>query len=280
VQLDSIESYTPQVKYLLLFSFFISTVFAESLSEKRHRLNQFNNKASSSYFDKLPPSEQNIILKAKEKMNKDLGLQLLFNGNNDAQEIILLVQGHPVTPREETLGEWNRALLEIYKKNYQTYFFSINKDWKIKTNAKFLKEGLDNLLRTQPKKIIKIFGYSAGGTVSLSAKNSFFRNNRNIELHTIAAPLFGFGAPSILRWISFNLSIDMGLGITPKDYTTKIENCFHHITTNCELDVNACSYSDILSQISEDMPCGINNTLSYPSDTHQSIINKVINDNL
>lgn len=152
----------------------------------------------------------------------------------------------------------------------------------LEKNRELFLASITLLLNKYPDQKITIFGYSAGGAISLMALDSLSDSlaMKRIFLHTVASPFFGFEAPTQAYVASPFVGrgrIEIGIGAYSFMKTKSFPNCHHWVTTNCSLDKNSCPGEKINPQTGPlngtvEMPCGNSEVTKIDDETHTSVI--------
>lgn len=205
------------------------------------------------------------------------GLHLLHQG--DSHPVLLV---HGINP-EADLPEWVKPLDRLIESNKTVYLHRWSKYASMKTNQKQLSESFLNILNEHKDEDLTVIGFSAGGVIALMAKHTLKDNPQDskITLHTGASPIFGYGAPKTMGYLTApfvgNTTIALGVGMPEKIIQDGINQCFHWVTTDCKRDKHACPFKEgRYSQISDSMPCGAEKTISLPEANHTSILQSIV----
>lgn len=205
------------------------------------------------------------------------GLHLLHLGTGNP---LLLIHG--INPATD-LPEWVNPLDKLLKENRTIYFYRWSKHQTMKKNLTLLTESFLDILSEHETEHLTVVGFSAGGVIALMAKHSLKNNpsDKRITLHTGASPVFGYGAPKTVSYITAPIvgstTISLGVGMPKRVIQDGVNGCFHWVTTDCEKDKHACPFKEgRYSQISDSMPCGSHNTIQLPDADHTSILDTII----
>ncbi len=202
---------------------------------------------------------------------------------------ILFVQGLDFRPLP---FEWVMAFDGIFKTRTSTYFFKWSQRRPFRENVDLLRESVLELLAKPETSELKIVAYSAGGVlavVSVSDIAELMVLSR-LSLVTVASPFYGYGMPAItVLGTPFvgGTTIQLGRGIQhlkPKIQTlAKLKYCVNWVTTNCDLDKNACLLDNKLypqlgmADIDTVLPCGEGNVMAADSnETHYSALVTIV----
>jgi hypothetical protein len=196
---------------------------------------------------------------------------------------LLIIHGIDFAPHPE---EWIAPFESLIASGKHAYLHKWTFKKGLEENRDLFLRSIEKLHAKYPKEKIVIFGYSAGGAISLLAldKLSGTPLMDHIYLHTIASPFFGFEAPShayVAAPFVGKGKIEIGIGAIKLMKNKSFKNCQHWVTTNCALDKNSCSgkktnpQTGSLSGTSE-MPCGNSEVSSFDDETHTSVIQRVL----
>lgn len=202
------------------------------------------------------------------------------------KEVIVLIHGIEIKHIEQ---EWRAALSFIRQQNKVAYFIKWSKRVSLDENVKVVLSNLKELNARYPEAELKIFAHSSGGAVAILALDKLTEEKSNVDLklHTMASPLFGYGAPptGLQTFIGSQFvgksTMEIGQGIIDRLQNKELPACFHWITTNCDLDKHACKQrSGVYPQQGRkdlnELPCGEENTFYFDDETHHSIILRVL----
>jgi hypothetical protein len=271
-------------------------VFADTLSKTE--IQKINNELVYKFTRTLSDSEKQNILKEVSRINKirlnkkstNRVIKLFKDTRaNTEAPLVLLVQGYPNNPGKEKLLNWYQPFHYLRSKKITTYFHSIDSNNTLSDNAFELQQSILKLKEKYPSKTIEIIGYSAGGSIALYYLDKMRTYSTKVTLATIASPLFGYGAPNLLLWLSTNIGFKLAVGMR-FDIADNMQSCSHYITTDCNKDIHACEdggkspqlgfnivEKNVLRNSNEkDMPCGNENSYIYEEESHVSILDKVI----
>ncbi len=196
---------------------------------------------------------------------------------------LLIIHGIDFAPYPE---EWVGPFKSLITSGKHAYLHKWTYRKGLEENRDLFIESIQKLHAKFPDEKITIFGYSAGGAISLLALDKLSQTPlmEQIYLHTIASPFFGFEAPShayIGAPFAGKGRIEIGIGAITFMKNKSFNNCHHWVTTNCSLDKNSCPQKKInpqtglLSGLSE-MPCGNDEVSSIDDETHTSVIQRVL----
>lgn len=206
----------------------------------------------------------------------------LFKLSAGSGTVVLLVHG--IDP-SNSLSEWDKPFTKLLDLDKNVYMHRWSKFVSLKKNEELLLTSIRMLLKTYPNEELIIIGHSAGGAIALLAKDSLTgtKLDKRIYLHTIATPLFGYGAPFLAHLgtpFVGGTTIAMGLGIYKKLKHKHLNQCTHWVNSNCLLDHHTCDNSKRLSpelgELNGWMPGGIENTHYFNDEDHLSIISRAI----
>ena len=249
---------------------------------------QFERNAAA-YLDILPHADRARILRAFEQIHRAKRGLVQMTPSNAELPTILFVQGLDFRPLP---FEWVMAFDGIFKTRTSTYFFKWSQRRPFRENVDLLRESVLELLAKPETSELKIVAYSAGGVlavVSVSDIAELMVLSR-LSLVTVASPFYGYGMPAItVLGTPFvgGTTIQLGRGIQhlkPKIQTlAKLKYCVNWVTTNCDLDKNACLLDNKLypqlgmADIDTVLPCGEGNVMAADSnETHYSALVTIV----
>ncbi len=252
-----------------------------SRSEKSKKAEVLKKSQFDSFVNELSIEERkslnDVFFKIK---NSQSTLTQMIQGSGNP---VLLIHGLDF---ENFPFEYLRPIHSLIGRQRNSFAFRWNKRDSIDKNSDQLIESLKKIMDLFPDHEVTVFAYSAGGGVALLAldkikEDSFYSK---ISLHTIASPIYGYGAPDgAFIAIPFvgSSTIAIGKGINKKLIHSKLNQCHHWINTNCELDHHTCEYKGINPQLGpvasdvKNLPCGSENTTLFNDENHASILNRV-----
>lgn len=183
-------------------------------------------------------------------------------------------------------GEWIAPFNELIQQKTHSYLHKWSTRKGLIENRDLLLKSIRTLLKKFPQERLTIFGYSAGGAISLLALDALLGTPAmdRVYLHTVASPFFGFEAPKrayVAAPIVGKGRIELGIGAYSFMKNKNFSNCHHWVTTNCALDKNSCDQRTINPQTgaldgSQDMPCGNSEMTKIDDETHTSVILPVL----
>lgn len=257
-----------------------------SVKEKQEAALQAHINSTQNFFKNLPSSQQKDLTEVMNKLQKSEKTFIeLIKGEG---EPVLLVNG--LRHMEDPIpAEWMKPLHKLIQLKQMSYFYKWDKHKSLEENSSELKVIIVNILNNHPEKNLKIVGYSAGGVITLLTMDSLVNDPiaKRIYFHTIASPLYGYGAPAIANIASRfagKSSIQIGMGSDKKLIHKKLNNCTHWVTTNCELDKHSCTKKGINPQLglvnlnTAPLPCGEENIKRIQNESHASVLNAVFDE--
>ena len=241
------------------------------------------------YLDILPHADRAKILNAFEKIHRAKRGLVQMTPSNAELPTLLFVQGLDFRPLP---FEWVMAFDETFKTRTSTYFFKWSQRRPFRENVDSLRESILELLAKPDTSELKIVAYSAGGVlavVSVSDIADLVLLSR-ISLVTVASPFYGYRMPAItVLGTPFvgGTTIQLGRGIQHLKQNihalAKLKYCVNWVTTNCDLDKNACLVGNKLypqlgmANIRTVLPCGEGNVMMANSnDTHYSALVTIV----
>jgi hypothetical protein len=246
-------------------------------------------KNAQAYLDMLPHADRRKILSAFEKIHQ--GKRGLVQMTPSKRELptILFVQGLDLRPLP---FEWVMSFDETFRTQTSTYFFKWSQRRPFRENVDALRESILELAAKPEISELKIVAYSAGGVlavVSVSDIADVVLLSR-VSLVTVASPFYGYRMPAItVLGTPFvgGTTIQLGRGIQhlkQKVRTlTNLKNCVNWVTTNCDLDKNACLLGNELypqlgmADSHTVLPCGEGNVMTADSnETHYSALVTIV----
>ena len=248
--------------------------------EKRVAIELLKKKQFNSFINSLAPNDQYIIQTLFQEMADSHSYLLkIIDGTGSP---IVLINGLDI---ENFPFEYIRPIKRLIDDNRKTFAFRWSKKESIENNSQNLIDAFKTLKKEFPNQKITVFAYSAGGAVAIVALDKILENDifKDITFHTIASPLYGYGAPiGALFAVPFvgSSTIAIGRGIYKKINHSHFKQCFQWINTNCELDQHACDYDGINPQLGLGINspnislCGTENTTLFRDENHASILNK------
>lgn len=209
------------------------------------------------------------------------GLIPLVEGKGDP---LLIIHGIDFPPHPE---EWVNPFESLISTGKKAYLHKWSYRAGLEENRDLFLKSIQEVHDRHPGQVITIFGYSAGGAISLMALDKLVGTElmKSIYLHTIASPFFGFEAPPRAYFGAPFVGkgkIEIGIGAIKFMKNKSFNNCHHWVTTNCELDKNSCPRKTINPQTgslagTSEMPCGNNEVTLIDDETHTSVISRVLN---
>lgn len=239
-------------------------------------------KGGREYLNLLSPADRSLVKELfKDISQVDEGLIPISGGKGSP---ILILHGIDYSDFPE---EWVIPFSELILGNRLSYLHKWSNRKGLIENRELLLKSLSQLFKMFPNEKITVFGYSAGGAISLMAldKLSDSPEMDRIFLHTIASPFFGFEAPAkhayVMGLIMGKGRFEMGIGAYTFMNNKRFGNCHHWVTTNCSLDKNSCPQEKLNPQTgpfdgSVEMPCGNENVTKFNNETHTSVIMPVL----
>lgn len=211
-----------------------------------------------------------------------VGMMRLIKGQGAP---ILFIDGlEPTEANEEMRG----PIEEFITLRKNVYYHKWSKFESLKKNQELFVISIKSLLAQYKRMKLTVISYSAGGAVAMLAKDQMMGDplNKRVHLHTISAPLFGYGAPKISLVANpfvGDSTMQVGIGAHKKLKNARLSQCSHWVTGNCELDSHAClnKRKKLYPQTgpadgSIEMPCGNENTHVFYDEDHKSIIIRAI----
>lgn len=241
------------------------------------------------YLDILPHADRARILNAFEKIHRAKRGLVQMTPSNQELPTILFVQGLDFRPLP---FEWVVAFDETFRVRTSTYFFKWSQRRPFRENVDLLRESILELAAKPQTSELKIVAYSAGGVlavVSVSDIADLVLLSR-VSLVTVASPFYGYRMPAItVLGTPFvgGTTIQLGRGIQHlKQKIGSLANlkyCVNWVTTNCDLDKNACLLgNDLYPQLGMAgshtvLPCGEGNVMTADSnETHYSALVTIV----
>ncbi len=218
-----------------------------------------------------------------------------INTKHNSKELFIFIEGIPTS--RNALIEWHETFIEVVEQGHLAFYQKLDKRKSSEENAALLVENLTITQKKYPAYKIHLIGYSAGGVILLDAiVREQISLGPRLQATTIASPINGFGfnklKVSIARPFIGKLKTNLGRKIKSiRNSEGKYQYCYHHINLDCTLDPVACPRNGIHPQIrgysqenelfkaiyiDADMPCTLENTYTYNTETHQSIVYRVI----
>jgi hypothetical protein len=241
------------------------------------------------YLDKLPPADRATISNAFAKVHRSTTALVPMTPSNAKLATILFVQGLDFRPLP---FEWVEAFDETFKKQTSTYFFKWSRRRPFQENVDLLKDSILELLAKPEIAELKIVAYSAGGVLAVFSVNDIadLVLLSRLSLVTVASPFYGYRMPAItVLGIPFvgGTTIQLGRGIQHLEQEfrqlTHLKYCVNWVTTNCDLDKNACLLgNELYPQLGMTssrtvLPCGEGNVMAADShETHYSALVTVV----
>jgi hypothetical protein len=147
--------------------------------------------------------------------------------------------------------EWNEVINIAKAKGLDTQFWNWSKYASLQEISQGFKLKLLAISRENPEIPIIVIGHCSGGVLSIMAFSDMQLEGtaKNIFVHTIASPLFGYDAPSIGRIVSpfiGKATFEIGFGL--QDIPNQLSQCQHWVTIDCSADKHACRRGDIYPQ--------------------------------
>lgn len=215
---------------------------------------------------RISDSQSNLVNVTVSPIRKNQAMTLLIHG-------ISFSKDHFYEP-----------LFHLNKYGAKNYFFKWRNKDSFAANRSDLKESILKLLKTDPDKKLLIFAHSAGGVMALRVLDEMTSekiNLTNVKVFTAAAPVNGYNIPAeansqFSRMFVGDSKIEIGLGQNGKFQNSLLHNCQQWITLNCSLDPHACAKGSVFPQQMGTPPCGAQNQVTSDSDTHITILNKMI----
>ena len=244
------------VKALGSIFFLISYIFT------RTQVNYLNALQANHYRNHLPEQVRLSLRRQVETLgeaHRTLNALNITLPNSNDNDVILFIQGLHFGQA----FEWFRPFTLLMGKPVHAYFHKIfhHGEWVLQKT--FLKNSIDRVLQVHPNSKITIVGYSAGGALMLDLLADIGQRPKyqQIKWHSVAATISGYGPPGIasipLNIIFGGFTRTIAYGLQERLNGLQLNNCQHHVTTNCELDIHACRVSEFHSpQLLPNMPCG------------------------
>lgn len=198
--------------------------------------------------------------------------------------VYLFVQGL------ELKGEaliWESELQRFEGTGRTVHFFKWSKRKKLARNVQNLLATIEKLRSENLSKEIIIVGYSAGGVLALLALDRWMEKTQDpqIFLHTVASPLFGYGAPKFAPLAAFfvgHTSLSVGRGVFKiNDSVIERPYCRHWINTDCSKDNHACESFSVhpMTGVADQslLPCR-GDTVVEMQESHAGILTKALLD--
>lgn len=258
---------------LVLAILLTSSALANRSSEE---INAANKLDADRFYRSLAPIEQIQIdrIENEAKLNPE---KLIPVNKGSGGRVYLLVQGLGLE-----MYSWHYPFHQAIRQDKTAYFLTWDFKKSLKKNLLHFKKSIFDLKEMHPRKQLTILGYSAGGALmalALSDPNLPELRKRTF-LHTIASPLEGYSAPKIIRPIGAFLgwtTIEIGIGIRKKLNLHTLPKCFQSITTNCDLDIHACTTLKKHPQGTKDRPlCGQDNFFQTHDKTHTGLLHHIL----
>jgi hypothetical protein len=249
---------------------------------------QFERNAAE-YLDGLPGVARTRILGAFAKIHRAPRELVQLTVSNARLPTILFVQGFDFRPLP---FEWVEAFDETFKTRASVYFFKWSRLRPFADNVDLLRQSILELVSTPEISDLKIVAYSAGGVLAVVSIGDIADpalSNR-VSLVTVASPFYGYRMPAItVLGIPFvgGTTVQLGRGIQHLKRKVRtlanLKYCVNWVTTNCELDKNACLQgNDLYPQlgVAHDhtvLPCGAGNMMTASSDeTHYTALVTIV----
>jgi len=266
---------------LLITTFLFISVTASAYTRKEQK--KLNAEYIQNYMNQLTAKRQNELRLQSQKIMsvkmKLVSASLRDEAYLNTNKVILFAHG--VSPKTEELY----IPLDIFDKaGLPAYALRWRERAKLKTNTKLFKEAFLQLKQKYGEHTqIIIFGYSAGGLIALKAFDDWATENyfpTNMQYHLISSPVNGYNAPRfgtpIMNILAGYTTVAIGQGMYRLLKYNEPLSCTQWLTTNCELDINACAHKKGFPQIINPLPCGADHTLSLNDQTHYTVLPKVI----
>jgi hypothetical protein len=252
-------------------------------------------RSAADYLDALPGDRRTRILGAFAKIHRAPGALVHLTDSNARLPTILFVQGFDFRPLP---FEWVEAFDRTFKTRASVYFFKWSRLKPFADNVDLLRESILDLVSTAEIADLRIVAYSAGGVlavVSIGDIEDPLLSGR-VSLVTVASPFYGYSMPAItVLGTPFvgGTTVQLGRGIQHLKRKVRtlanLKYCANWVTTNCELDKNACLRgNDLYPQLgtADDhtiLPCGAGNVMAASSDeTHYTalvtIVTRIVGD--
>ncbi len=227
---------------------------------------------------------------------KDSMDQLLVKIHTSKDSLISLVEadGDPILlvngiGNHEFPIEWIKPFHKLLDRKLLSYYFKWDKSLSLDTHSDELLTITRSLLEKHRGKKLTIIAYSAGGVITTLAMDQLADDPiaQQIHFHTVAAPLFGYGAPAWTKVASLffgKSNIEIGIGNYQKLTHKNLNQCTHWVTTNCEMDKHSCDSQEINPQLgptknqSSELPCGPAFTKRFHDEGHSSVLNRAFSE--
>lgn len=264
-------------------------------AEDRARLHEINDRQTTEFLASLPKAAATELRASLRRAFESPESPILLPNRKQkpalrGEPVFLFIHG--MTPEEE-LDWWAQTFHRVREQDRTAYLHKWSRFRSLAQNAEELAKEIAWVSRSHRHQQVFVVGFSAGGSLGLLAMDILMaererRGGRpfaaNVRFHTVASPLNGTGggSPTLRRTTTgafAGLSVgSIAAGVKHELTHRRIDACEHWITTNCQMDINACRGSSGIPQVpDEGMPCGSENTHPLPSDmTHSQALNSVV----